>query len=196
MQILIRFVSMKLTGTFLVDGKVIERDIVAPSNWSEVTFKKYAELVDEGNDIDIIKQISILTGEDYDNLMQMEYNVIQMLTHAIRFSFDTSALYAANIIPDDFENWKNPKEGKIQRWDIGLQPVQKMIIVDQAHKDLQEAGKKFGTFFLCEELCRQYAGVEIADKPITEVLGLCNFFLSSYLNLKRGMSISIKEKLN
>ena len=171
-----------IKGTAEYNNK--EQRFKMPERWEEVTFLQYAAIMDnliKGgtiNNADIPRQLSILTGIAEKDLRQIEYRAMSHLTAIAAFSFDLDYLNKFNKVPEKFIKYKY-KNGRIAKWEIGLLPWEHGIAVDKFGDLLADMGK--GQYFICEELCRQYAEIEIAEKPITEVFGLCNFFLSSYL---------------
>lgn len=145
--------------------------VSVPDSWDEVTFKKYVDLVnyDKGT---IESRISILLGisEDYINVLPSED--VLMIVPIISFTFNTEELEKSNVVPDDYkdfyighESWKKLEEAK-----------QAINALDG--KDAVNAAAK---------IIKIYTDQDIEDKPVTEVLGLVNFFLSSYINFTKDL---------
>ena len=145
--------------------------VSVPDSWDEVSFKKYVDLVnyDKGT---IESRISILLGisEDYINVLPSED--VLMIVPIIAFTFDTDELIKCNVVPDQYkdfyighESWKKLEEAK-----------QAINALDG--KDAVNAAAK---------IIKIYTDQDIEDKPVTEVLGLVNFFLSSYINFTKDL---------
>lgn len=145
--------------------------VSVPDSWDEVTFKQYVDLVnyDKGT---IESRISILLGisEDYINVLPSED--VLMIVPIISFTFNTEELEKSNVVPDDYkdfyighESWKKLEEAK-----------QAINALDG--KDAVNAAAK---------IIKIYTDQDIEDKPVTEVLGLVNFFLSSYINFTKDL---------
>lgn len=137
-----------------------------PTDWTEVTFDKYVELVNYDNGT-IERRIAILIGIDYDLVNDLPAEDILGLIPAIAFSYEYDDIINANVVPKEYENWY-----------IGHQPWSKLEEAKQAIAKLE--GKD--TINAGAAIVKTYTGQDIGQKSILESIGLVNFFLSRYLD--------------
>lgn len=158
---------IKLSATYLVGKKKITTPVKVPTSWNDITQKKYCELLDLGDGFtekDIIKRISVLCEIEEENILLLDNSFVERLASMIMFSYDASILAEFNIPPVEYKDFK-----------IGKQKYGAMVKVRQAFKKIRKSKKH--DFNLTATLVREYTGEEIEEKPIPEVIGLCNFFL-------------------
>lgn len=150
--------------------KVLKKSI--PTDWDDVTFKQYVELVnfDDGT---IERRVSILLGIDFELVKTIPAVDIAGIIPLISFSFNFKKLEESNNVPEEYKNFN-----------IGQQSWSKLEECNQSiakieGKDSINAGA---------DIVRIYTGRDINDEPITKVLGLVNFFLRSYLDFINVLS--------
>lgn len=137
-----------------------------PTDWSEVTFDKYVQLVND-DDGSIERRIAILVGVDYNLINDLPADDIIGLIPAIAFSYDYEDIIKANVVPSEYDGWY-----------IGHYPWSKLeeakqVIAKLDGKDTINAGAS---------IVKTYTGQDINQKSILETIGLVNFFLSKYLD--------------
>lgn len=144
----------------------IVESINIPTEWSDVSWSLYIKLINE-DDGTIEKRIAILTGIEYEQILNLSVEDIINLIPVISFSFDLEELKKANQVPEQYKNWYIGN----QSWAKLEEAKQHLAKLDG--KDPMNAGN---------DIVRIYHGEEINDKPVTEVLGLATFFLRSCIN--------------
>lgn len=145
--------------------------VSVPESWNEVTFKQYVELVnyDKGT---IESRIAILLGLSENEVNNLQSSDVFMIVPIISFTFDTKDIIECNVVPDEYKDYY-----------IGHQSWKKLEEAKQAinaldGKDAVNAASK---------IIKIYTDQDIDDKPVTEVLGLVNFFLISYINFTKDL---------
>ena len=145
-------------------GEVLAVDI--PTQWDEVNWSLYLQLINE-DDGTIEKRISILTGIELNQVLNLSIEEIINLIPVISFTFDFADLEKAKAVPEKYKHWY-----------IGHQSWAKLEEAKQILAKLE--GKD--PLNAAADIVRIYDGTDIKDKPVTEVLGLAAFFLRSYIN--------------
>lgn len=154
-------------------------EISMPENWHELKFKNYVELVNidpELKDEKLgYKRISILTGIPEDDVQYLPTAVFIRLITASQFLNNMDPLIQALNVP---EKYKNFKVGGIE---IGtfILAQQELQRVKDSSLDTVNAGQKI-VYLFTKKRGRDYdiPGWNISNEPVTEVLGLVNFFLN------------------
>lgn len=162
---------IKIKAVYEKDGKEVKVPLKVATQWSDVTFRQYCKLLANKEPVFedlIIKQISILTGMEIEDLAQMEHSFVERLGTMIAFSFDTSMLTAYTVTPKEYEDFRigKKKYGYIVDLKIALKKIRKSNLHD---------------FELSKQIVKKYCEIDVEDKPITEVIGLCTFFLTCFL---------------
>lgn len=177
---------------YLKDGK--ETKVSIASNWSEVPFSKYVELVnkDEGK---IEKVISILSGVPLEDVIQISADEFIVLTKVCIFVFDRGDLLNHVVTPEGFENWYIGDEAwqKLEQCKNAIALCNEQpIIGTEPNEEGVEVPAIIGmtpakdSINAAAEIVKVYTGKDINDMPAPEAVGLANFFLFSYLNFMNG----------
>ena len=145
-------------------GEVVAIDI--PTQWAEVKWSLYLRLINE-DDGTIERRVSILTGIELNQVLNLNVEDVVNLIPIISFTFDFTDLEEAKKTPEKYKDWY-----------IGHQSWAKLEEAKQVLAKLE--GKD--PLNAAADIVRIYDGTDINDKPVTEVLGLAAFFLRSYIN--------------
>lgn len=134
-----------------------------PEAWSEVTFNQYVELVNRDSG-DWFDRISVLTGLSIEDVKRFKTDLFVQFVNRASFLNDTKPLMDSLIVP---EKWQGFKVGSTE---IGtfMQVQQELDRVKEAELNSVNAGAK---------IVKLFTGEDIGSDPVTEVLGLVNFFL-------------------
>lgn len=179
---------------YIKDG--VEKPVHCYTSWPEVTIEKYIQLVNE-DDGTIETVCSILTGVPKADIMAIPATDFVLVAKACMFVFDKAALLGLCSVPAEYEDWyigehswEKLEKAKKEMARIGPQP----IIGEQLEGEtmveyIKDWTKGQDSINAAKEIVKIYTGKDISGKPITEVFGEVNFFLSSYISFMNGSSI-------
>lgn len=156
-----------------------EREIKLPESWSELTFSQYLDLVN-GDDKDWVTRLSILTGIDKESIVQLPGEAVESLIHVISFLADKEPLVKANVIPDE---WAGFKYSKVEYSHHCAIMAEVKRCTDAQLNELNFA-PVLVEYCTGERVSKKEfkKGIDIRNKPVTEVLGLANFFLTASIH--------------
>lgn len=179
-----------------------------PTGWEDVTFRQYVELLraEHENELPFEDRLRlrlvVLCGLDDDTIDQLPVNMIEHLAAMLLFSFNP------NLIPYNVpDEWKD--------FDVADLPWKKLIAVklvttpimakyqttdELSDEEKSELSKKLFVelYMVGDVFAREFAGVEILDKPVTEVHWMPAFFLPKFLSSSSNSliwQIQIQESL-
>lgn len=158
--------------TFNVKSTLGLYQVNVPEEWKEVTFKKYVELInyDDGS---FKRRIAIMLGLPYDEVDFISAENMLQIYPTISFVFSPDELLKYNYVSDEYKDYYIGH----QSW-AKLEEAKKAIAMLDGKDSINAASS----------IVKTYTGIEIDDKPVTEVIGLANFFLSNYLSF---MNVSL-----
>jgi hypothetical protein len=174
---------------FLYSKDGVETKVSVPSNWSEVTFDKYVELVN-GDEGKIENVISILSGVPLLDIINISADEFIVLSKVCFFVFDRTEIINHVQTPDGFEEWNIGDESwsKLEQAKTAInlcspQPITGMVkdendvevltVIDHTPaKDSINSAK---------EIVKIYTGKDIGQLPVLEAIGQANFFLCKCL---------------
>lgn len=161
----------KFTANFIDEDK----EISLPESWEDVTYTQYIDLVNR-DDKKWITRLSILTGLEVDIIGQLPTHVVDMFINIISFMADQSDLEKANVIPKEYEafNYSSVEYAhhcrimdEIKKYnEQGLNILNAAPVIVEYCTGKRKDSEKFDL------------GLDIRQRPVTEVVGLANFFLS------------------
>lgn len=163
----------KLTAVYSGDdGKEIRIVKEVKTGWGQVTWKEYCDILantEKEPEENILRQIEILSGFTRQELEQLGHDFVIRIGTMIGFSYDLDELQSHCVLPKQYEGFR-----------IGKQKYGKVVIIKQRYRKLKAAGRN--DFEITNMLVKEYADIEVENKPITEVIGLCTFFLINSLD--------------
>lgn len=179
-----------LTFTLIYDNE--EKEVFLPQTWSDVTFEQYVRLVNEDNydekgNIDILNRIHIFTGIPIEALERCKQELILTMFNCISFMADQDEIINCKV-PADLANWEyegisygtgiaidkildNNYKALVE--DIGREPTP-----EEVQKHRINAGASIVEVLTRKKVGDNLVGRNILKEPVTEVLGMVNFFLT------------------
>lgn len=161
-----------------------------PEKWSEVTFNQYLELVN-GDDKNWLTRLAILSGVERKFIDQLPIGITELLINRITFTANTQALLKYNKVPKKYQKFK------IERLETGwfsdvVNAMEKAegkdrlnaaaVLVERCTRKrvtTQSGLKKMIKPIPVDGVVKP--GIDITNKPITEVWGIANFFLARWI---------------
>lgn len=134
------------------------------TNWNEVTFDQYCEIVKAKN-ISFADRVSVYSGIPLDIVNQMSLNQMEDVMNFVSFmeSFDTvdafALAYESELTVSEQPYWKIEKVKQL------LKGTTNPILIGAEVVDIYTSDADGN------------GGIKINDKPVTEVIGMCAFFL-------------------
>lgn len=148
----------------MIEIKILETDYKVRTSWNEVTLKEYCEIV-KAQSKDWIERLSIYSGIPLDIINKIKLKQLQILLDLVEF-MDEPDIVQAFVI------------GYESEMKIGEQPYWKIEKCKQLLKD-----NPF-PITVGAEIVELYTGdvdgnggEKISDKPVTEVIGMCAYYL-------------------
>lgn len=170
---------------FVLIKEGIETPVQCKSSWAEIDVETYLRLLNE-DDGQIERVCSILSGVDVEVIMALPAKDFMVLAPICFFVYDRTELVNASVMPKGYEDWYIGDQpwSKLEACNKALAAIgpQNIIEQDEEGNDYiagQTKGKE--SFNAAKDIVKEYTGIDISGKPILEVFGLANFFLSSYL---------------
>lgn len=148
----------------MIEIKINEQTYQIRTNWNEVTFDQYCEIVKAKN-IAFADRVSVYTGIPLDIVNQMSLMQLTAVADLVSFmeSFDTvdafALTYESDLTVSEQPYWKIEKVKQL------LKGATNPILIGAEVVDIYTSDAEGN------------GGVKINDKPVTEVIGMCAFFL-------------------
>jgi hypothetical protein len=146
------------------------------------------------------RRVSIIIDLDIQDIIQLSVIEFTRICQTVIFCQDISQIAESNTVDQKWsdwyignESWEKLEKAKQEMAKYAPQPVLKYDengnkILDAeglAILDYMTEGKD--TINAAKEIVKIYTGEDISGKPVTEVIGLVNFFLSSYINFSNAI---------
>jgi hypothetical protein len=162
-----------------------------PQSWNDVTFKQYVELInrdEEGEDVrhQWLIRLSILTGLKEETILELPQTVVESMINCIMFTIDSSAIIDLPV-PEEFKHWEYESITMGDGWaidkilDINFKELKEDLGRDPEEDELRihriNCASKIVEQLTRKKIGDKMIGRKIDDEPVTEVLGLVNFFL-------------------
>lgn len=179
-----------------IDG--IEKSITCADCWNEVSIENYIRLVneDEGK-IEIV--CSILTGIPVEQIYKIPASEFVLLAKCCSFVYYRDKLIETIVTPSGFMDWHIGEQswGKLEQAKKAIarcspQPIIGTEFDEALKKEVQVITgytEPLDTINAAKEITQIYYGQDISGKPITEVIGIVNFFLFKCLSFLNAMKI-------
>lgn len=155
--------------TFTAEFADEEKVINLPEKWDEVTFEQYADLVHK-DDGDWFTRLNVFTGIDVQDLKSLPLHAIDLFVSVLKFLANSDELKQANVAPDGYEKFNYANIPYLQHEKV----MAELKRVNESGLTTLHAAP------MLVEVCtkNEFGFVNIRNKPITEVIGIANFFLS------------------
>lgn len=174
---------------FLYSKDGVETKVSVPSQWSEVTFDKYVELVN-GDEGKIENVISILSGVPVLDIINISADEFIVLSKVCFFVFDKTEIINKVNPPADFEEWNIGDESwsKLEQAKTAInlcspQPITETVL-DENEKEVLKVvdwTQEKDSINAGKQIVKIYTGKDIGSLPVVDVIGEVNFFLCKCL---------------
>lgn len=141
--------------------KINDTEYNLPTSWNDISMKKYIEIV-KAKDKTFAERLSVYSDIPFQVINFLSFNQIKTISDIVEFcdSFDVVNAFA--------------QESEIK---IAEQPYWKIEKAKQLLKDVQPVTVSVEIVDLYTSDSDGNGGMDISDKPVTEVIGLAAFFL-------------------
>ena len=149
----------------MIEIKILETGYNVRTSWNEVTLKDYCEIV-KAQSKEWVERLSVYSGIPVDILHKVKLKQLQILLDLVEFMDE----------PDIVQAFGVGYESEIK---IGEQPYWKIEKCKQLLKDNPfpiTVGAEIVELYTGD--ADGNGGEKISDKPVTEVIGMCVYFLS------------------
>jgi hypothetical protein len=177
----------------------LETKIPVPTSWHDVTIEQWITLVNE-DDGTMERRVAILTGIPISDIVQLSVNEFIRLCATLIFCQNIENLGEHNIVDAKWndwyignESWEKLEKAKQELAKCSPQPVFKYdtegnkILDAEGNAVLDYMTKAKDPINAVKEIVKIYTGEDVSGKPVTQVIGLANFFLSSYINFSTAI---------
>lgn len=180
--------------SYILKRGEVETKLSVPTSWNDVTIEQWIRLVNE-DDGTMEKRVSILIGLDFEDVIKLSVIEFTRVCQTLIFCQDISALAECNTVEPKWndwyignESWEKLEKAKQEMSKCSPQPILKYdesgnkILDDDGLAVIDRWTESKDPINAAKEIVKIYTGEDISGKPVTEVIGLCNFFLSSCIN--------------
>jgi hypothetical protein len=165
-----------------------------PEKWSEVTFNQYVDLVN-GDDKNWLTRLSILSGVEKKFIDQLPIETVELLINRITFINDQSALKNCKS-PKKYKGFKYTKLESAWHFDImdELEKHKGLDLINCAPVVVERCTRKRHGKIKGLLTSNGFSkGIDISQRPVTEVLGTANFFLACLINFSKNTNTSQRK---
>lgn len=158
--------------------------ISIPQSWDEVSLSKYCELVNKdrmkGDTVDLLNRASIITGISIENLNQCNADTITLLLNNLAFISDHEPVQEAakkrpNITGFDYDTF----DFSSTEWGYFEEAKQLIKHCNDNNINKVNIGSQLVEIYTRKRVDgKEVPGLDVSERPVTEVIGLVNFFLS------------------
>lgn len=148
----------------MIELKINDNPYPIRTNWNDVTFDQYCEIVKAKN-ISFADRVSVYSGIPLEIVNQMSLSQLSAVSDVVSFmeSFETvdafALAYESDLTVSEQPYWKIEKVKQL------LKGTTNPILIGAELVDIYTSDADGN------------GGVKINDKPVTEVIGMCAFFL-------------------
>lgn len=184
-----------MSVNYIYEKGTEKKNISVPTSWKDVTIDTWIQLVNE-DDGTVERRLAILTAIPYEDIIQIPAMQFVKLATSIAFSFDVSPIAEANTTPEKYKNWYIGDQSW-EKLEFAKAEIAKCDEKKIYGTDVDAAGLEYSVVVntipardpinASIEIVRIYTGENISGRAVIEVIGLVNFFLSSYINFSNAL---------
>lgn len=185
-----------------------------PTEWSDITFKQYVELLKLENEPDqlfedrIKNRFKAFLGVSPENFALLKITTVEAITSLLLFSFDFVKLNEFYKVPKEYEGF-----------DVGEQEWQKLIECqiymknvyakyplndEMTNEEKEDISAKIllEMYMIGDVFVKAFIGKDIKEEKLTEVYWMPGFFLTRYFNffqsspMMKAMAASSQTYIN
>lgn len=165
-----------------------------PTEWNDITFKQYVELLKLENEPDLLfedrikNRFKAFLGVTTENFALLKITTVEAITSLLLFSFDFAKLNEFYKVPEEFKNFDvgDQEWQKLIECQIAMKPiyVSYPITPEMSAEEKEEVGIKIlmEMYEVGDIFVKAFTGKDIKNEKLTDVYWMPAFFLTKYYN--------------